>query len=192
MTAHAASPVVVDSWARRSVARNALLVLGLTALTAICSQVSIKLPNTDVPLTLQTFAVLAGAAALGAERAVIAQVIYVVLAVGGVPVLAGGASGMDKVAGVTGGYIVGFVAASYVVGRIAERGATRHVANTVMAYVAGSAVVYTLGVSWLAHVAHMSLRDAVVAGMVPFLVGDALKALAAGAVLPAAWKLTGR
>lgn len=190
MSTHIAGPVVVDSWAEKSVVKNVTLVLGLVALTAVCAQVAIPLPFTPVPLTLQTFAVLAGAAALGAERAVIAQVLYIVLAVAGLPVLAEGSSGADAVLGATGGYLVGFVVASFVVGRIAQRGATRKVVSTVVAYVAGSAVIYTLGVAWLAHVTGWSIAESISKGLVPFLVGDALKALVAGAILPAAWKLT--
>ena len=192
MSSQVVSPVLVDSWAKKSVVRNATLVLGLTAFTAMCAQVAVPLPFTPVPLTLQTFAVLAGAAALGAERAVIAQVLYVVLAIAGIPVLAGGASGTDVVVGATGGYILGFVVASYVVGRIAERGATQKVLSTVTGYVAGTAVIYALGVSWLSFVTHMSVRDAVVAGMIPFLVGDAIKACAAGICLPTMWKFIGK
>jgi biotin transport system substrate-specific component len=165
------------------------LVFGLTALTALSAQVSIPLPFTPVPLTLQTFAVLAGAAALGAERAVLAQVLYLVLAVAGAPVLAGGASGGATVVGATGGYLLGFVVASYVVGKIAERGATQKISATVLAYVAGSAVIYTLGALWLAYSTSNSISWAIANGVVPFLVGDAIKAVAAGAVLPAAWKL---
>jgi biotin transport system substrate-specific component len=116
MSSHVVSPVIADVWAKKSAVRNATLVLGLTVFTAVCAQVSIPLPFTPVPLTLQTFAVLAGAAALGAERAVIAQVLYIVLAIAGIPVLAGGASGTEAVAGATGGYILGFVIASFVVG----------------------------------------------------------------------------
>ncbi len=190
MSTQFAAPVVVDSWAQKSVAKNVVLVVGLVALTAVCAQVSIPLWFTPVPLTLQTFAVLGGAAALGAERAVIAQVLYVLLAVAGVPVLAGGASGAQTVVGATGGYLVGFVAASYVVGRIAQRGATHTVRSTVAAYVAGSAVIYTFGVLWLAHYMGISLGAAISAGMTPFLIGDAIKAIVAGAALPFAWKIS--
>jgi biotin transport system substrate-specific component len=189
MSTQVAGAVVVDSWAAKSTVRNAVLVVGLTAFTALSAQVSIPLPFTPVPLTLQTFAVLAGAAALGAERAVLAQVLYLVLAVAGAPVLAGGASGGATVVGATGGYLLGFVVASYVVGKIAERGATRKISATVLAYVAGSAVIYTLGALWLAYSTSNSISWAIANGVVPFLVGDAIKAVAAGAVLPAAWKL---
>jgi biotin transport system substrate-specific component len=179
MTAQIASPVLVDAWSPRSRVASAVQVVAVAALTAVCAQVSIPLPFTPVPLTLQTFAVLAGAAALGSQRAVLAQLLYVAAAMAGLPVLAGGSNAAGGAFGVTGGYVAGFVVSSYVVGRIAERETTRRATTTVRAYLAGTGVVYALGVSWLAYSAHMSLREAI-------------KALAAGAVLPAAWLLTGK
>ena len=190
MSATTVSGVVVDSWAAKSIARNGVLVLGLTALTVASAYATIPLPFTPVPLTLQTFAVLAGAAALGAERAVLAQVLYIALAVAGLPVLAGGAGGREEVMGATGGYLLGFVVASYVVGRISAAGASTKTSTTALAYVAGSLVIYTLGAPWLAYVTGNTLTWAIANGVVPFLIGDAIKAVAAGAVLPLAWKLT--
>jgi len=190
MSTAAVSGVVVDSWAARSISRNVALVVGLTALTALSAQVSIPLPFTPVPLTLQTFAVLAGAAALGAERAVLAQVLYITLAVAGLPVLAGGASGRAEVIGATGGYLLGFVVASYVVGRISAAGASTKTSTTALAYVAGSLVIYGFGAPWLAYSTSNTIGWAIANGVVPFLIGDAIKAVAAGAVLPMAWKLT--
>lgn len=189
MSAVLAGAVIADRWARNSITRSAVLVSGLVGLTAVSAQVAVPLPFTPVPLTLQTFAVLVGAAALGAQRAVVAQVSYLLLAMAGAPILAGGASGAEKVIGATGGYLVGFVAASYLVGRIAERGATEKVKSTFVAYVAGSAVIYTLGVLWLAQFTGLGLAWAFANGVIPFLVGDLIKAVAAGAVLPAVWKL---
>ena len=191
MTAHALTPVVVDSWAAKSRARNVALVVGLTLFTAVCAQVSVPLPFTPVPFTLQTFAVLAGAGALGAQRAVASMLLYVVLAAAGLPVLAGGSHGIAALTGATGGYIAGFIASAYVVGAIARTGATRNVGATVAAFAAGTATIYLLGVSWLAISAHMGVVDAIRAGMVPFLIGDVVKAVAAGVVLPAAWSLRG-
>jgi biotin transport system substrate-specific component len=190
MSTTAISGVVVDSWAAKSISRNVALVVGLTALTALSAQVSIPLPFTPVPLTLQTFAVLAGAAALGAERAVLAQVLYITLAVAGLPVLAGGASGHSEVIGATGGYLLGFVVASYVVGRISAAGASTKTSTTALAYVAGSLVIYGFGAPWLAYSTSNTIGWAIANGVVPFLIGDAIKAVAAGAVLPMAWKLT--
>ena len=190
MSTQAVTGVIVDSWATQSRVRNAILVMGLTGFTALAAQVSIPLPFTPVPLTLQTFAVLAGAAALGAERAVIAQVLYIALAVAGVPVLAGGASGHEVVVGATGGYLIGFVLASYVVGRISSNGASTKSGKTALAFLAGSVLIYALGAPWLAFTTGNTITWAVVNGVVPFLVGDLIKAVAAGAVLPLAWKIT--
>jgi len=190
MSTTAISGVIVDSWAAKSISRNVALVVGLTALTALSAQVSIPLPFTPVPLTLQTFAVLAGAAALGAERAVLAQVLYITLAVAGLPVLAGGASGRAEVIGATGGYLLGFVVASYVVGRISAAGASTKTSTTALAYAAGSLVIYGFGAPWLAYSTSNTIAWAIANGVVPFLIGDAIKAFAAGAVLPMAWKFT--
>ena len=190
MSTQAVTGVIVDSWATKSRVRNAALVLGLTGFTALAAQISIPLPFTPVPLTLQTFAVLAGAAALGAERAVLAQVLYITLAVAGAPVLAGGASGREVVVGATGGYLIGFVLASYVVGRISSNGASTKSATTALAFVTGSLLIYALGAPWLAYTTGNTINWAIINGVVPFLIGDAMKAIAAGAVLPLAWKLT--
>ena len=190
MSTQAVTGVIVDSWATQSRVRNAILVMGLTGFTALAAQVSIPLPFTPVPLTLQTFAVLAGAAALGAERAVIAQVLYITLAVAGAPVLAGGASGHEVVVGATGGYLIGFVLASYVVGRISSKGASTKSDKTALAFLAGSVLIYALGAPWLAFTTGNTITWAIVNGVVPFLVGDLIKAVAAGAVLPLAWKIT--
>lgn len=190
MSTQAVTGVIVDSWATQSRVRNAILVMGLTGFTALAAQVSIPLPFTPVPLTLQTFAVLVGAAALGAERAVIAQVLYIALAVAGAPVLAGGASGHEVVVGATGGYLIGFVLASYVVGRISSNGASTKSGKTALAFLAGSVLIYALGAPWLAFTTGNTITWAIVNGVVPFLVGDLIKAVAAGAVLPLAWKIT--
>ena len=195
MSAQSESPVIFDGWVagakskNETLVRNIVLVLGLTALTALCAQVSSPLPFTPVPLTLQTFAVLGGAAALGAERAVLAQTLYVGLAWAGLPILAEHKGGSSVVTGVTGGYLVGFIVASYVVGRWAARGDSRNMLDTVAAFIAGSLAIYILGVGWLAHSTGMSLSAAISAGMIPFLIGDVMKAIAAGVLLPSVWKV---
>lgn len=194
MSAQSQSPLLFDGWISQAksknetLVRNATLVLGLVALTALCAQVSIPLPFTPVPLTLQTFAVLGGAAALGAERAVLAQTLYVGLAWLGLPILAEHKGGHEVVIGATGGYLVGFIVASYIVGRRASRGDSRNALDTAAAFIVGSLAIYVLGVSWLAHFTGWSIAEAVSKGMVPFLIGDVIKALAAGALLPSVWK----
>jgi biotin transport system substrate-specific component len=173
----------------RAVARDVALVVGVAALTALAAQVRVPVPGLPVPVTGQTFAVLLGAAALGPARGALAQGLYLAAGVVGLPVFTGGASGWEAVAGASGGYLVGFVLASFVVGRLARRGADRRVLTTVAAYAAGTAAVYAVGVPWLALTTGMAPAAALWAGAGVFLAGDALKAVLAGALLPAAWRL---
>ncbi|MCC3650705.1 MULTISPECIES: biotin transporter BioY [Streptomyces] len=178
-------------WARSRV-RDAVLVLGAAGLTALAAQISVPVPGSPVPVTLQTFAVLVTAAALGATRGALGQLLYLAIGAAGLPVFSGATGGLSTVLGATGGYLLGFVVAGYLVGALAQRGADRRVAGTLLAYLAGSAAIYAVGVPVLAAVTHQSLGWAVLHGLVPFLVGDVLKAVAASAALPAAWRVMGR
>jgi len=194
MSAQASAAVLGDTWVAKaasrnqSLVRNIGLVLGLTAFTALCAQISIPLPFTPVPLTLQTFAVLGGAAALGAQRAVLAQTLYVGLAWLGLPILAQHKGGSEIVFGATGGYLVGFIVASLVVGLISKQGATKNVYGTIAAFAAGTVTIYAFGVGWLAHATGMTISQAIAAGLTPFIVGDVIKAAVAGGLLPFVWK----
>lgn len=173
--------------------RDIGLVLAVAAITAVAAQVRIPLePISPVPITGSTFAVLLGAAALGPLRGSLAQVVYLVAGIAGLPVFTGGESGWAYFTGATAGYLVGFVVASVVVGALTRHGLDRRIPGAAVAFAAGSLVIYLLGVPWLMRVADMSLRDAIVRGAGVFLVGDLLKALAAGALLPAAWRVARR
>jgi biotin transport system substrate-specific component len=164
------------------------IVLG-AAWVAALGQVSIPLGFTPVPLSLGTFAVLTAGTVLGARRAALSMVLFLVVGLAGAPVFAGGAHGVGVP---TLGYLVGYVAAAALAGWAAARGADRKVAPSLGVMAAASATVYVLGVPYLAWAAGLSLRQALVAGLVPFLVGDAIKVVAASALFPTAWKLIGR
>ncbi|CAN5220186.1 biotin transporter BioY [soil metagenome] len=183
-------PVLADV-VPRTAARNVSLVAGGALLTAAAAQVSVPLPFSPVPISGQTFAVLLTAAALGPLRGLLAQGLYLALATAGLPFYAGGESGVQYAAGATGGYLAGFLVASVVVGACARRGLDRRPLGTAVAFAAGSLTIYALGVPWLAAVENLSLGEAVRLGLLPFLVGDALKALLAAGFLPAAWALVG-
>jgi biotin transport system substrate-specific component len=172
--------------------RDIALVLGVAALTALAAQLRIPIPGLAVPVTGQSFAVLLGAAAIGPVRGALAQALYLAVGLVGLPVFAGGASGAEVVFGATGGYIVGFVVASFVVGALARRGLDRGVLGTVLAFAAGTATIYAIGVPWLAVTTGMAPGTALLTGAGVFLVGDAIKAALAGVLLPGAWKLTER
>ncbi|MFH7336223.1 biotin transporter BioY [Streptomyces sp. KHY 26] len=169
--------------------RDAALVLGGAALTGLAAQLSVPVPGSPVPVTGQTFAALLVGTALGARRGFLSLALYTVAGMVGVPWFAGGESGAGAVSF---GYVLGMLLASAVVGALARRGADRSPLRMAGTMVLGSAVIYAVGVPYLALAAHLSLGQAVAAGLVPFLIGDALKAALAMGLLPTAWKFAGK
>src|SRR5438874_10199291 len=105
---------------RAGVMRDVLLIVGATIVTALAAQVEIRLPWTPVPITGQTFAVLLSGAVLGARRAFLAQVLYLAEGASGLPFFSGGAAGLAKLMGPTGGYLAGFPFAAALTGFLAE------------------------------------------------------------------------
>lgn len=173
-------------------ARHFALILAGTLLIALAAQVRFYLPGNPVPVTGQTFAVLLAGGALGFRRGIASSGLYLLLGLVGLPVFAGGRHGVEVLLGTTGGYLVGFILAAAVVGRLAELGWDRNVLGSIGAMLLGSVLIYLLGVPWLAVAAGQPLDWAIANGLTPFLAGDAVKvALAAGA-FPAAWWLVGR
>jgi biotin transport system substrate-specific component len=168
---------------------TAALVVSFALLTALAAQFRINLPFTPVPITGQTFAVLLAGGVLGSRAGASSQALYWV---GGLffPFYAGGGSGWNVAKGATGGYLVGFIVAAWVIGLLAERGQDRTVAAAIPAFLAGTVVIYLLGVPWLAHVADWGWQEAVEKGMVPFVIGDLAKVALAGILLPGAWHLS--
>jgi biotin transport system substrate-specific component len=168
--------------------RDVTLIVTGALITALLAQVRIPLPFTPVPLTGQTFAVLLAGAALGSTRGAASMALYIILGALGLPVFAGGANGIAYLSGPTLGYLVGFVAAAAVIGRLAEQGLERSVRTSIIPFLLGTVIIYICGVAWLA-IMLGSFSQAVLAGLVPFLIGDTVKLAAAALVLPAAWKL---
>ncbi|MFI8965655.1 biotin transporter BioY [Streptomyces sp. NPDC053493] len=169
--------------------RDLALVVGGAALTGLAAQLSVTVPGSPVPVSGQTFAALLVGTALGARRGFLALGLYAVAGMAGVPWFAQASSGWSMPSF---GYILGMVLAATVVGALARRGADRSVARTAGAMVLGSAIIYAVGVPYLALSTGMTAGQAVAAGLTPFLVGDALKAALAMGALPASWKLIGR
>ena len=171
-------------------ALSVALVVGFALLTAAAAQVRIPLPFTPVPITGQTFAVLLSGAALGSTSGAASQLLYVALGAVGLPFYAGGTGGWEVVSGATGGYLVGFIVAAWVVGKLAEQHQDRQVGTALGAFLTGNLVIYAFGVVGLMAATEMSLADAVTNGMAPFIIGDTIKVALAAALLPAAWRLT--
>ncbi len=162
--------------------------------------VRITLPNSPVPITAQTFSVLLVGGALGLRRGVLAVGLYLALGLL-LPIYAGGASGLDTfvsrdagqwVLGATGGYLLGFLVAGALVGRLAELGWDRHVGGAVAAMLVGNFAIYAIGIPWLMAAASFDVGTAVSKGLAPFIFGDILKLALAGIVFPVAWWVVGR
>ncbi|HEY7857981.1 MAG TPA: biotin transporter BioY [Candidatus Nanopelagicales bacterium] len=169
--------------------RDGALVLGGAGLVGLFAQLSVSLPFTPVPITGQTFAVLLVGATLGTIRGVLSMMVYALAGMAGVPWFADHSSG---VALASFGYIVGFIVAAGVVGRLAERGATRTPLRTAAIMVVGSLVIYAFGVTWLKTSLGVSWSSAIALGLTPFLLGDAVKVAVAAGLFPTTWRLVQR
>lgn len=175
-----------------SLVTDLTLIAGFAVLIGVFAQVTIPLPFTPVPISGQTFAVLLGAAALGTRRATLGSLLYLGLGLVGLPWFAGGSGGLHIAVDPTFGYLVGFIAASALVGTLAERGLDRSPWTMALVMVAGNVVIYAFGVGVLALSLHVGAVKALALGMVPFLPGDAIKLVLAVILLPGAWYLRNR
>ena len=178
------------AWPRAGFARNALLVVGASAATALAAQVALPIPWSPVPLTGQTFAVLLSGALLGARRAFLAQALYLAEGAIGLPVFAGGAAGAFVLAGPTGGYLIAFPLAAALTGWLAERGWDRRFVTTFAALLLGSVVIFAAGLAGLSR--FLPAERLLATGLLPFLPGDLVKSALAAAAFPAAWRMVNR
>lgn len=178
-----------------STAIRVAAVMFVAALTATAAQISIPLPFTPVPFTLQPMVVLLGGAALGSRLGMASQVLYLAAGIAGLPVFATSAvlpQGFLRLLGPTGGYLLSYAFAAYLTGRLAERGLDRRYLTSVIAMAAGLAVVFTFGVTWLAFFAQpapLGLDAALRTGLYPFVPADVFKILIAATILPTVWRL---
>lgn len=176
------------AWPQATVSRQLILVLAGSWLIALTAQFS--LPLWPVPVTGQTLGVLLVAALLGARLGPASLLAYLAQGAVGLPFFAGGSGGPAVLAGLTGGYLAGFVAAAWLVGTLAERGWDRRRARCLLMMLIGTAVIYLFGLPWLARFVGWEMAFA--KGVLPFIPGDLLKAMLAALLLPAGWKLLPR
>jgi len=172
-------------------------VVLFTGLTAAAAQISIPLPFTPVPLTLQPMVVLLGGAVLGARLGMSAQILYLVAGMAGLPIFAASPvlpQGALRLIGPTGGYLMSYPFAAFLTGWLAERGLDRRYLTSVIAMACGLGVIFASGVLWLAFLARPAagLDAALRTGLYPFLPMDLFKLLVAAAVMPGLWRLVGR
>jgi biotin transport system substrate-specific component len=176
----------------QAILRGALLVVAGAALTAVAAQLRFTMPWSPVPYTGQTAAVLLVGVGLGWRLGALSMLLYLAVGLMGAPVFTGGGHGIEHLLGATGGYLIGFVAAAALVGRLAERGWDRTPGRVVALMLLGNAVIYLLGVTVLAAVLEMPAGEALWRGAAVFLPWDAFKVVVAAGLLPGAWWLVGR
>ena len=192
--------------------REAILVLAFAILMSICAQIAIRLPGTVVPITGQTFGVLLAGGGLGARRGVISMLLYSLMGMFLFPVFAPKSAAITESLGEggvfhfilpwsgnqdfvwnmpSGGYIIGFIVAAFLIGKLAEKGWDRK-PRIIVAMVLGNVVIYIFGLPWLMYDLNASWGNTLLWGLWPFIPGDALKLVLASMVLPGAWALVGK
>lgn len=176
-------------WAKRI----ALVVLGVMAL-AVAAKMKFLIPPSPVPVTMGTFAVLTIATAYGPKLGLTTILAYLFVGVLGFDVFAGSSAekfGWEYMIGGTGGYLVGYVLATIALGFLARLGWDRSVPKMAASMVVGNALIYIPGILWLAHL-YTWEKPILEWGLTPFLIGDAMKLIAAALIVPAVWKLVGK
>jgi len=161
--------------------KKMILCALFAALTAVCSMISIPLPFTPVPINLATLSVFLAGGLLGSRYGALSQLVYVLLGAIGLPVFSGFTGGLGTLIGHTGGYIIGYVAAAWLIGFMIEKLGHGFYKN-IISMSSGMAVCYALGTLWFMYITSTGLAAALILCVVPFLIGDAIKIIA-GSIL---------
>jgi len=176
------------------VSGRALAVLVAVALTALSAQFTLPFPGTAVPLVLTPLAVMLTGAVLGSRLGFLTQALYLAAGIAGLPVFAPLLTlppGALRFLGPTGGYLLAYPVAAFVTGWLAERGWDRRYLTSLVSLLAGLAVIFAGGVSWLSLLPGQTLGSAIATGFLPFVLVDLAKAAVAAKILPVVWKFAG-
>nr|WP_214044145.1 biotin transporter BioY [Methanomethylovorans sp.] len=142
------------------------------SLTAVGAYVKVPLPVSPVPVTMQVFFVLLAGSMLGSRWGTISMVVYLLLGITGFPIFAGGASGVGVLFGPTGGYLAGFVFAAFVTGKLLEILPQHSILINFLCMIIGLIIIYSFGAFRLMSVAHLTFQQTMIAGILPFIIGD--------------------
>ena len=194
---HSNNDVMIDAFGSATqmaliprILREIVLVVTGSILIAFAAQFYFPLPFSPVPITGQTFAVLLLAALYGHNRGGLTVLTYLILGIAGRPVFASGTFGIATIIGPTGGYLVGFLPAAYIVGFLSKKGWDRKVWTTATSMIIGNVVIYLIGTTWLSR--FVGWDNVLQTGLIPFLIGDGAKIVLATLLLPTGWKLINR
>ncbi len=171
----------VKVWERERIAIDLLGIICFVALTIAGAYIRVPLPFTPVPMTMQTLFVILAGAVLGKRLGMLSQASYLFIGIFGLPVFTGGLYGFARLFGPTGGFLIGFVLAAYLIGRLLDQENASFV-EIVSAMFLGEVVLFATGTLWLALVMHVSIWQAAAMAVLPFIPGDIVKLLAASAI----------
>jgi biotin transport system substrate-specific component len=181
---------------RSTALTQALFILGGVGFIALLAQIAIPVPGSPVPVTGQTLAVLFIGTTYGARLGVLTFATYLLAGVAGAPIFApSGTSanhGIDRLIGATGGYLVGMLVASLVLGYLADRKADQKFRTSFPALLLGDAIIFTFGLLWLQQTLNLSWSQTIAAGFTPFILGEALKIAITATSLPLVWRRISR
>ena len=181
---------------RSTALTQGLFVAAGVAFIALLAQISIPVPGSPVPVTGQTLAVLLIGTTYGARLGVLTFATYLLAGIAGAPIFAPSATsanhGIDRLIGATGGYLVGMLIASLVLGYLADRKADQKFRTSFPALLLGDAIIFTFGLIWLQHTLDLSWSKTIAAGFTPFILGEALKIAITATSLPLVWRRISR
>jgi biotin transport system substrate-specific component len=170
--------------------------MGGVAFLAVLAQIAIPVPGSPVPVTGQTLGVFLIATTYGARLAGLTFVTYLLAAIAGAPIFAASSTlpshGLARITSATGGYLIGMLVATIVIGYLAEKKADRKFRTSFPMLILGSVVIFTFGLTWLKLSLALSWADAISIGLIPFIFGEALKITITATSLPIIWKKISR
>jgi biotin transport system substrate-specific component len=181
---------------RSSALTQALFVVGGIGFLSLLAQISVPVPGSPVPVTGQTLGVLLIGTTYGARLGLITFASYLLAGIAGAPIFAPSATspnhGIDRIVGATGGYLVGMLVASFVLGYLADRKADQKFKTSFPALLLGDVVIFAFGLTWLHTSLDMTWAQTFKAGFTPFILGEALKIAITATSLPLVWRKISR
>ncbi len=177
---------------RATALSNATLVAGGVLFLSALAQIAIPVPGSPVPVTGQTLGVLLVGTTFGASLSFATFATYLLAGVLGAPIFAGQSFGIEKITGATGGYLVGMLVSTYVLGLMAQKRFDQKFKTALPSMLIGTVIVFTFGLVWLHQFTGKDWAWTINAGLTPFIIGETLKIAIAGTSFPILWRLINR
>jgi biotin transport system substrate-specific component len=173
---------------RSTVLTRTLFVAGGVIFLSALAQVALPIPGSPVPITGQTLGVLLLATSYGATLGTTTFAVYLLAGIAGAPIFANGSFGIEKVVGATGGYLVGMLVASSLLGYMAQRRLDQKFITALPSMLLGNVIIFSFGLLWLHQYTGKDWSWTIGAGLTPFIFGEVLKIAIAGTSLPILWR----